>query len=316
MQIEKHLIKVGSFSNNRNANSVVNNLTFDTAFKKVFRRKDVLAGILINVVPEFKGMTYEEVKERIPESSISIVNADLKENEDVDENQKIIYDVITEVLIPYGKKEVHLIFDLEMQRKYNAGYPLMNRAIYYTSRLIAKQAIEKADYNSLVPVQSTWICLKGVPKHLQNRAFHFEYTAYEDEKIVDDVKLSGQNLTRIDLLLLSEDYDWDYHDTAVIKFLQSVFKDNLKNDMFNPYILDVDDLEEEVSDMLGGKEQFEYEREYELGQALKQGIEQGKLNNLFELVQDGLITSNQAAERVDMTVTEFEIKMLEAGYTV
>lgn len=90
----------------------------------------------------------------------------------------ILYDVVVTVAInTQMEKTVHLIFDLEMQRKYNMNYPLMNRAIYYVSRLIAKQDIKGAKYEDLVPVQSAWICIHGVPEELQNQCIHFEYQA-------------------------------------------------------------------------------------------------------------------------------------------
>jgi len=41
-------------------------------------------------------------------------------------------------------------------------------------------------------------------------------------------------------------------------------------------------------------------------QLLAQGIEQGKLETLISLVRDGLLSTEEAAKRSDMTVTEVQ----------
>ena len=144
--------------------------TYDSSFKKFFSRKEVLACILLGVVPEFKYCTFEEVCTRIETSQINKLNAEVLNSEDLEDPQKVIYDVLVIVRIPgCGEQEIHLLFDLEMQYSYNPGYPIMNRAVYYASRLITKQRIEKAEYGKLLPVRSTWIVVKGIPKDLQNQ---------------------------------------------------------------------------------------------------------------------------------------------------
>lgn len=95
------------------------------------------------------------MKERIESSEEDSTRAKLLANEDVDSEQKILYDVVVDVYISSEvKRTICLIFDFEMQREFDMKYPLMNRAIYYVSRLMAKQNIEKAAYENLKPVQS------------------------------------------------------------------------------------------------------------------------------------------------------------------
>ena len=107
------------------------------------------SGYSLGVIPEFKNLTHSEVMNRIVSSEIDSINAELLCSEDVEESQKVIYDILTKVIINQREQEVHLLFDLEMQYKFNAGYPLMNRAIYYVSRLITKQRIKGANYKGI-----------------------------------------------------------------------------------------------------------------------------------------------------------------------
>lgn len=197
--------------------------------------------------------------DRIISSEVNSDYAELFSTEDVEQKQTVIYDVVVKVAVNYQKRDVHLIFDLEMQRKFKPDYPLFNRMIYDTSRIISKQKIEKANYKELIPVQSTWICVKNVPKELENRAFHFEFSAYEDFRPakVDRSYFDGIDLVRMDLILLSEGYDWDYNDPQVIKFLQSIFHNNMKSTMFNPYVTMDESVEKEVEAIMRENDLYE-----------------------------------------------------------
>lgn len=66
----------------------------------------------MSVVPEFKTLTHSEVMSNIITSEISLINAELLCSEDVEESQKVIYDVLTKVMVNRQEQEVHLLFDL------------------------------------------------------------------------------------------------------------------------------------------------------------------------------------------------------------
>lgn len=84
------------------------------------------------------------------------------------------------------------------------------------------------------PVQSVWICVYDIPENMQNRHLHFEYSTYDESGLPEfDIIFPGQDLARIDFILLSENYDWDINDDNVIKFLQSIFHNNMNDGNFN-----------------------------------------------------------------------------------
>ena len=86
-----------------------------------------MAGILLNVVTEYRHLTHKEVMDLIVSSEVNHLNAEIFSMEDLEEKQAIIYDVIVHVKVKYQDRGVHLIFDLEMQRKFKPGYSLLNR---------------------------------------------------------------------------------------------------------------------------------------------------------------------------------------------
>ena len=266
-----------------------NNRSYDANFKKFFQRKEVLAGILVNTVKELQNLPVDIIAERIRSSKVNPINAELLSNEDVDEKQKILYDIVVTVEISQNtEKEVHLIFDLEMQRQFKMQYPLMNRAIYYVSRLIAKQNIEHAHYENLAPVQSVWICVYDIPENMQNRHLHFEYSTYDEYGLPEfDTIFPGQDLTRIDFILLSENYDWDTNDDNVIKFLQSIFHNNMNDGNFNQYVAINSEISEEVLAMTSEREQYEAEMEAGRASSMAKGLAEGRAEGRAEGLAEG-----------------------------
>lgn len=59
---------------------------------------------------------------------------------------------------------------------------------------------------------------------------------------------------------------------------------------------------------MGGRV-LEYEAKDILRKGIKEGIEVGKLETLVGLVKDNLLSTEEAAKRVDMTVEEFQKEM-------
>lgn len=158
-----------------------------------------------------------------------------------------------------------------MQRKYQMPYSLYDCAIYYTSRLLARQSVEHSSYDKLLPVYSTWICLCGIPENLQNTVHSFRLQDAGTPRI--DLPRS---LFNIYFLLLSEDYDWDASDATVVKFLQAVFKNRMNDATFNPYLTVNHEMNEEVHAIMIDQEQYEYELQVEREQAAAEGRAKGR----------------------------------------
>lgn len=130
------------FEDSVSSNHKENKLSYDDAFKRFFSRKAVLAVLLKEIIPDYHDLSISEIEELIISSRINQLNAETLAEEDVIFGSKIMYDVVIQCALPdtytFSTMEANIIFDLEMQRKYQMPYSLYDRAIYYTSRLIAK----------------------------------------------------------------------------------------------------------------------------------------------------------------------------------
>ena len=288
----------------------------DEAFKKIFSRKPILAAIIREIVPDFAGMMPNEIAEYIQSSKIDELNAETLATEDLYGGSKIIYDIIVTCALPSSNSEakVNLLFDLEMQQVYNMSkYRIIDRAVYYTSRLLARQSVLHSKYSDLMPVYSVWICTKGIPKELQNTAHSIRL---QDSHI--NSVLPARSLFNVDMLLLSEDYDWDTDDADVIKFVQSVLKNNMSDRRFNPYVEVSDEMQEELTRLQIEQEEYEDELESIRDMAREEGLAAGREEGLAagreEGREEGLATGLAAGR--EEVLREKAIRMYDKDYPI
>ena len=152
---------------------------YDTRVKRLLAQKSILAHILVKTVDEFKGMKPEDVVKYIEgEPSISIVPVEpgLANMEKTDatgqrivglntENAEIIeglvrFDIIFYVRMKNGLSQI--IVNIEAQKDEPTEYKILNRAIFYVSRLISSQKerdFVNTNYDDIKQVFSIWICM-------------------------------------------------------------------------------------------------------------------------------------------------------------
>ena len=152
---------------------------YDTRVKRLLAQKSILAHILVKTVDEFKGMKPEDVVKYIEgEPSISVVPVEpgLANMEKTDATgQRIVglntenaeineglvrFDIIFYVRMKNGLSQI--IVNIEAQKDEPTEYIILNRAIFYVSRLISSQKerdFVNTNYDDIKQVFSIWICM-------------------------------------------------------------------------------------------------------------------------------------------------------------
>uniref|UniRef100_UPI0040387BA9 hypothetical protein n=1 Tax=Roseburia inulinivorans TaxID=360807 RepID=UPI0040387BA9 len=152
---------------------------YDTRVKRLLAQKSILAHILVKTVDEFKGMKPEDVVKYIEgEPSISgvAVEPGLANMEKTDATgQRIVglntenaeineglvrFDIIFYVRMKNGLSQI--IVNIEAQKDEPTEYKILNRAIFYVSRLISSQKerdFVNTNYDDIKQVLSIWICM-------------------------------------------------------------------------------------------------------------------------------------------------------------
>ncbi len=181
---------------------------YDDRAKRLLGNKIILAHILVKTVDEFHGMNPKDVVPYIEgEPLIGIVpvepgltNAERKENgqrivglntENAEINEGLLrFDIIFYVRMKDGVSQV--IINVEMQKDEPTGYPILNRAVFYVSRLVSSQKerdFVNTNYNDIRRVFSIWICM-GTEENCM------DYIHLSDDKLIGDYPWKG----RLDLL--------------------------------------------------------------------------------------------------------------------
>lgn len=151
---------------------------YDEKAKRLLSNKIILAHILVKTVDEFRGMNPKEVVSYIegePFISVVPVEPGLTNTEKGKDGQRIVglntenmeineglirFDIVFYVRMKDGISQV--IVNVEAQKGEPEGYHILNRAVFYVSRLISSQKERdfiKMNYNDIKRVFSIWICM-------------------------------------------------------------------------------------------------------------------------------------------------------------
>lgn len=151
---------------------------YDEKAKRLLGNKIILAHILVKTVDEFRGMNPKDVVSYIEgDPFISVVPVELgltnvvkekdgqrivgmnTENAEVNEGL-VRFDIVFYVRMRDGLSQI--IVNIEAQKGTPAEYYILNRAIFYVSRLVSSQKerdFENTNYDDIKRVFSIWICM-------------------------------------------------------------------------------------------------------------------------------------------------------------
>lgn len=151
---------------------------YDEKAKRLLGNKMILAHILVKTVDEFYGMDPKDVAAFIEEEPFigmvpiepGLTNAQKKghgqrvvgfNTENVEINEGLIrFDIVFYVRMKDGISQI--IINMEAQKDEPVDYDILNRAVFYGSRLISSQKerdFAGTSYNDIKRVYSIWICM-------------------------------------------------------------------------------------------------------------------------------------------------------------
>ena len=196
---------------------------YDNSAKRLIAHKIVLAWILIRTVEEFKGMEPLEVAaliEGIPYISAVPVEPGLTnavrfkngkrlvgfntENQELNEGL-VRFDIVFYVRMKDGLSQI--IINVEAQKDEPGEYEILNRAVFYVSRLISSQKerdFENSSYDDIKCVYSIWICMNME----ENTMSHIHLTK---EDMIGSYEWKG-NLDLLNIIMIGLAKELPEHD--------------------------------------------------------------------------------------------------------
>ena len=247
---------------------------YDEKAKRLLGNKIILAHILVKTVDEFKGMNPKDVVSYIEgEPFISVVPVELGltnaekissgdslkdrqrivglNTENVEINEGLIrFDIIFYVRMKDGISQV--IVNVEAQKDEPTGYHILNRAVFYVSRLVSSQKerdFVKTNYNDIKRVFSIWVCMNMDENSM-------DYVHLTDDKLLGSYPWKG-GLDLLNIVLIGISNELPEHDEKyeLHRLLSTLLSMELSVDeklgiMAKEYNIAVDDrIREDVSAM-------------------------------------------------------------------
>ena len=196
---------------------------YDNSAKRLIAHKIILARILVKTVEEFKGMDPIEVAaliEGLPYISAVPVEPGLTnavhfqngqrlvgfntENQELNEGL-VRFDIVFYVRMKDGLSQI--IINVEAQKDEPGEYEILNRAVFYVSRLISSQKerdFENSSYDDIKCVYSIWICMNME----ENTMSHIHLTK---EDLIGSYEWKG-NLDLLNIIMIGLAKELPEHD--------------------------------------------------------------------------------------------------------
>ena len=277
---------------------------YDAYAKRILSQKIILAHILSKCIKEYKDLSPNEIVNYIEENpqidipiDQSLTNSRIVgiNNEDTTINEGLVrFDIVFYARIKDSLSKI--IINIEAQKKEPTSYKILNRAIFYVSRLISSQKDRdfiNSNYDDIKQVYSIWICMNKK----QNSFTH--YHLVKDDMLRPYDWKGNIDLFNIVILGITNDIQ-DYDDNSINRLLGTLFSSKLNTSeklsiMKQEYNIPVDDkFREDVNVMCN----------------LGEGIEEMAIER----------TTKEVTKKVTKEVTEdmtnkFVMNMYEANYT-
>ena len=302
---------------------------YDNSAKRLIAHKIILARILIKTVEKFKGMDPLEVAaliEGIPYISTVPVELGLTnavhfqngkrivgfntENQELNEGL-VRFDIVFYVRMKDGPSQI--IINVEAQKDEPGEYEILNRAVFYVSRLISSQKerdFENSSYDDIKCVYSIWICMNME----ENTMSHIHLTK---EDMIGSYEWKG-NLDLLNIIMIGLAKELPEHDETyeLHRLLGALLSRELTVDekldiIGNEYDIPLEEnFRKDMSTMCnlsqGVKEEgIAIGRREGLEEGRREGYAEGEAGLIMTMYKNGLLPE-QIASATDKTVEEIK----------
>ena len=296
---------------------------YDNSAKRLIAHKIILARILIKTVEKFKGMDPLEVAaliEGIPYISTVPVELGLTnavhfqngkrivgfntENQELNEGL-VRFDIVFYVRMKDGLSQI--IINVEAQKDEPSDYEILNRAVFYVSRLVSSQKeqdFENSSYDDIKCVYSIWICMNME----ENTMSHIHLTK---EDLIGSYEWKG-NLDLLNIIMIGLAKELPEHDETyeLHRLLGALLSRELTVDekldiIGNEYDIPLEENFRKDMSTMCNLSQGVKEEGIAIGR--REGLEEGRREGHAELItkmyKNGL-SIEQIASATDKTVEE------------
>jgi len=279
-------------------------IQYDEHVKNVLSNRYILAWILKSTAEEFSNLPLKEIAEQCIQPDIEVskvpvlpglTNAKNKilcdNTEDKIPNEGFItYDIRFHAFSPANPEhQIKLLVNLEAQKTFSTGYPLITRGIFYGARMISAQLdreFQIPNYGNLKKVYSIWICMNA-PKSIGNA---ISTCSLKKQNVIGNIPMKRVDYDKLTIITITlngnptENGIFRLLNTLLSSSISALEKENILEQEFS-IPMHQENFSKEVRHMCNLSE-------WVLEQGIEQGIEQG-FNNGIELTKKVLLLYSQ-----------------------
>ena len=300
----------------------------DTQVKRVLAQKQVLSWIMKYTVREFMDLPLDVIEECIEgDPEISTVKVNPGETNEINETINgmtnedkvpgegtVYYDIRFFAVAPGDSQQIRVIINLEMQKSYYPGYPIVTRGIFYGARMISSQLgteFSDGNYSNIRHVYSIWICT-GVPDKIGNAISEYRLEKHDLIPGFPDVKEDYDKLSVV-VIGLNEKKDSNSQLINMLNVLLSTEMDTTvkKQRLQEDFSMKMESGIGKEEDLMCNYSDYVWEKG--IAQGLEKGLEKGREegeNRLASL----LMKMNAAGETEQVFVVINDVQVREEFY--
>ena len=292
---------------------------YDESCKNILANKIILAWIMKSCMKEYKDCSIRDIADRYIEGTPEISQREVhrdeapasdpgkirgENTEDKTVNEGTVrYDILFRAILPQGQERIELIINIEAQKDFYPGYPLIKRGIYYGCRMISSQygtIFTNSHYEKIQKVYSIWICFNPPEK----RKNSINIYSVKEKNVVGKVKEKEADydlLTAVMICLDSgkEEKEGNHQEgteeSEILRLLEVLFSTEreLKEKekiLENEYGITMTYEEKEEVEKMCNLSEYVWEKGIQEGlqtgreEGLRTGINYGELQNLVRMV--------------------------------
>ena len=293
---------------------------YDESCKNILANKIILAWIMKSCMKEYKDCSIRDIAdhyiEGTPEISQREVHRDEvlacdsgkirgENTEDKAVNEGTVrYDIMFRAILPQGQERIELIINIEAQKDFYPGYPLIKRGIYYGCRMISSQygtIFTNSHYEKIQKVYSIWICFNPPEK----RKNSINIYSVKEKNVVGKVKEKEADYDLLTAVMICLDsgkegnHQESTEESEILRLLEVLFSTEreLKEKekiLENEYGITMTYEEKEEVEKMCNLSEYVWEKGLQTGreeglqtgreEGLRTGINYGELQNLVRMV--------------------------------
>lgn len=295
-------------------------IRYDVQCKKVLGHKIILAWIMRETVKEFANQTIDAIQKCIEnEPEISTIHidpgqtntndriAELATEDKIQNEGSVTFDIRFNAYVPQETQSIKLILNIEGQKDFYPGYPIVSRGIYYGGRLLSSQKgieFSNSNYDNIKKVYSIWICTEA-PQYIGNAISAYDIHKTDIVGAIPDIPEHYDKLCVI-IICLNEKQKSEHPFLNMMNTLLSPTLpiEKKKYILQNEYCIPMDNgLEEELSLMCNISEHV---WEIASREGREEGFKDGAKTVISNLLKSGLLSEEQIISVSGISIDELK----------